>query len=100
MALGRAVLTLQDLEVLNVGIFGVHIELDASHGDIAEDAVEHLAKSSPGARNRRLAFTSAPRAYRDAVQKRVGRIGTEEGRWLPGSRAVRTQYHIAQPLLC
>lgn len=50
------VLTLQDLEVLDVGILGVHVELDASHGDIAEDAVEHLAKSSTGSRNHRLAM--------------------------------------------
>jgi len=37
-------LTLQHLEVLEVGIFGVDVELHARHGDIHEDAVEDLAK--------------------------------------------------------
>lgn len=36
--------TLQDLEVLNVGIFRVDIELDAGHGHVKEDAVVDLAK--------------------------------------------------------
>lgn len=38
-------LTLQDLEVLQVGIFGVDVELDTSHWDIKIDAVEDLAQS-------------------------------------------------------
>lgn len=37
-------LTLEDLEVLDVGIFAVHVELYAGHGDIEEDAVVHLAE--------------------------------------------------------
>ena len=40
--LGRR--TLQDFEVLNVGIFGVDVELDARHGHVKEDAVVHLAE--------------------------------------------------------
>lgn len=36
--------TLQDLEVLDVGIFGVDVELDARHGHVEEDAVVHLAE--------------------------------------------------------
>lgn len=39
------VLTLQDLEVLYVGIFGVDVELDAGHGNICKDTVEYLTKS-------------------------------------------------------
>lgn len=50
------VLTLQDLEVLDVGILGVDVELDTSHGKIAEDAIEYLAESSSGARKHRLAM--------------------------------------------
>lgn len=46
-----SILTLQDLEVLDVGIFGVDVELDAGHGHIAKNAVVYLAeggaKSSP-----------------------------------------------------
>jgi hypothetical protein len=36
--------TLQDFEVLDVGIFGVDVELDARHGHVKEDAVVHLAE--------------------------------------------------------
>lgn len=36
--------TLQDLEVLDVGVFSVDIELDAGHGHIEKDAVVDLAK--------------------------------------------------------
>lgn len=35
---------MQDLEVLNVGIFSVDVELDARHGHITEDAVVDLAE--------------------------------------------------------
>lgn len=36
---------MQDLEVLDVGVFGVDIELDTRHRYIEEDAVEDLAES-------------------------------------------------------
>lgn len=39
-----AILTLQDLEILNVGIFGVDIELDTRHGHITKNAIVHLAE--------------------------------------------------------
>lgn len=42
---GELRLTLQDLEVLEVCIFGVDVELDAGHWDIKVDAVKDLAKS-------------------------------------------------------
>lgn len=45
MAVGAHVLTLQDLEVLYVGIFRVHVELDSGHGHVHEDAVVDLAES-------------------------------------------------------
>lgn len=35
-------LTLQHLEVCNVGIFRVDVKLDPGHGDIQKDAVEDL----------------------------------------------------------
>lgn len=54
------VLTLQDLEVLDVGVLGVDVELDARHGHVAEDAVEHLAKSSSGERDHLLAMGAVP----------------------------------------
>lgn len=38
-------LTLQDLKVLNVGIFCVDVELDARHWEVSENAVENLAQS-------------------------------------------------------
>jgi len=41
-----AKLTLENLEVGDVRIFGVYVELYAGHGDIKEDAVVHLAESS------------------------------------------------------
>lgn len=41
----REPLTLQDLEVLYVGILGVDVELDAVNGHILEDAVVDLAES-------------------------------------------------------
>ena len=34
----------EDLEVLEVGVFGVGVELDARHGDVEEDAVVDLAE--------------------------------------------------------
>lgn len=40
------ILTLQHLEVRDVGIFGVDIELDSGHGNIEEDAVKDLADCS------------------------------------------------------
>lgn len=40
----RRRLTLEDLEVLQVCVFGIYIELDASHGNIEVDTVEDLAK--------------------------------------------------------
>lgn len=43
--LGRG-LTLEDLEVLDVGIFAVDVELYAGHGNVEEDAVVHLAERS------------------------------------------------------
>lgn len=36
--------TLQDFEVLDVGIFGVDVELDARHRHVKKDAVVHLAE--------------------------------------------------------
>lgn len=36
--------TLQDLEILNVGIFTVGVELDSGHGHVHVDAVEYLAE--------------------------------------------------------
>lgn len=39
------ILTLQDLEILNVGIFGVDVELDTRHGHITKNAIVHLAES-------------------------------------------------------
>lgn len=43
-------LTLQDLEVLDVCIFGVDVKFDSGHGHIEEDAVEDLAESGTVAR--------------------------------------------------
>lgn len=40
------VLTLQDLEVLNVGIFRIDVKLDARHGNVLKNAVKDLTKSS------------------------------------------------------
>jgi hypothetical protein len=37
---------LEDLEVLDVGVFRVHVELDAAHGNVQVDAVKHLTQSS------------------------------------------------------
>ncbi len=37
--------TLEDLEVLDIGIFRVDVELDARHGHVEEDAVVDLAES-------------------------------------------------------
>lgn len=37
--------TLEDLEVLEVGVFGVDVELDTRHWDVEVDRVEDLAKS-------------------------------------------------------
>ena len=45
---GQAWLTLQDLKVLEVCVFGVDVELDAGHWDIKVDAVKDLAKSRSG----------------------------------------------------
>lgn len=39
-----AQLTLENLEVGDVRIFGVYVELYAGHGHIKEDAVVHLAE--------------------------------------------------------
>lgn len=39
------VLTLQDLEVLYVGVLGVDVELDTGHGQVLENAVVNLAES-------------------------------------------------------
>lgn len=36
----------KDFEVLEIGIFGVHVELDAAHGNVQEDAVVDLAEGS------------------------------------------------------
>jgi len=44
--LGGALRTLQYLEVLYVGIFRIHVELDTRHGHVEEDAVENLAERS------------------------------------------------------
>lgn len=44
----RRQLTLKDLEVLNVGVLAIHVELDAGHGDVEEDAVVDLAEGSAG----------------------------------------------------
>ena len=41
----RVFLTLEDLEVLEVRVFGVHVELDSGHGNVEVDAVEYLAES-------------------------------------------------------
>lgn len=40
------ILTLQDLEVLYVGIFSIDVELNPGHGKVSENAVKHLAESS------------------------------------------------------
>lgn len=40
---------LQDLEVLDVGVFGVDVEFDARHGDVEVDAVVDLAEGGSGA---------------------------------------------------
>jgi hypothetical protein len=37
---------LQDLEILDIQVFRVHIELDLGHGDIHVDTVKNLAESS------------------------------------------------------
>lgn len=39
-------LTLQDLEVLYIRVFGVDVELDAGHGHIVKNAIVDLAESS------------------------------------------------------
>lgn len=38
------ILTLQDLEILNIGVFGVDVELHTRHGHIAKNAIVHLAE--------------------------------------------------------
>jgi hypothetical protein len=38
--------TLKDFEVLQIGIFGIDVELDPSHWDVEVDTVEYLAESS------------------------------------------------------
>lgn len=44
---GRELLrTLEDLEILEVGVFGVDVELDTRHWDVEVDRIEDLAKSS------------------------------------------------------
>jgi hypothetical protein len=37
---------LQDLEILNIQVFRVHIELDLGHGDVHVDTVKNLAEGS------------------------------------------------------
>ena len=37
--------TLEDLEVLQICVLGVHIELDSGHWDIEVDTIEDLAES-------------------------------------------------------
>lgn len=37
---------MEDLEVLDVSVFRVHVELDAAHGNVQVDAVKHLTQSS------------------------------------------------------
>lgn len=44
-SVGYELLTLQDLEVLYVGILGVDIEFDALHGHVLKDTVVHLYES-------------------------------------------------------
>lgn len=39
---------LKNLEVLDVGVFGVNVELDSGHGYVQEDAIEDLAEGRPG----------------------------------------------------
>lgn len=39
---------MEDLEVLQVCVLGIHIELDSGHGDIEVDTVEDLAESRTG----------------------------------------------------
>ena len=35
---------MEDLEILNVQVFRVHVELDLGHGDVHVDAVKDLAQ--------------------------------------------------------
>jgi len=44
----RRRLTLKDFEVLNVGVLAIHVELDAGHGHVEEDAVVDLAEGRAG----------------------------------------------------
>jgi hypothetical protein len=37
---------LKDLEILDVKVFGVHVELDLGHGHVHVDTVENLAERS------------------------------------------------------
>ena len=39
---------MQNFEVLNVRVLAIHVELDAGHGDVEEDAVVDLAEGSAG----------------------------------------------------
>lgn len=91
--LGR--LTLQHLEVGNVGIFGVDVELDSGHGNIEEDAVKDLAEGGSGV----VAIQVSCDALHDESGRREQgwrRCKVSRGR---GSRlqCLLTQYRIAQP---
>lgn len=68
--------TLEYLEVLEVGVFGIDIELDSGHRDIKKDAVKDLAEGS-------TAWHIVSRA-----------LGSLQDR---GEGAELTQSHTAQP---
>ena len=78
---------MENLEVLNVGIFGVHVELDAGHGYIEEDAVVDLAKGGTVSGNERV---SLGRSFIEASSS----VDSESG----GGVSRLTRYHTAQPL--
>lgn len=77
-------LTLEDLEVLDIGVFRGHVELDAGHGNIAEDAVVNLAEGG--------AF-----AGREWLAKGALVDGRARGGWRMEGHRKLTQYRTAQP---
>lgn len=89
------VLTLQNLEVLYVGIFCVDVEFDSGHGDISENTVVHLAES------RTVSFHRVAVSFLTMYIRLTGhrQMGTDNRVISPVAieGIERTQFRIAQP---
>lgn len=75
----RISLTLEDLEVLEVRILGIHVELHSGHGNIEVDTVEDLAECG-------TIFQGS------VIRLGGGHGGVERG----DEKARRTQFRIAR----